>query len=270
MSESEKEIMKEQEITILEHLDELRKRILICLFFVTVFTIAAYIKSSWIMSFLKQPLGNILLIFTSPVEGFMTKLKVALLGGLILASPVLLLQTMLFIAPGLYKKEKVLLFSTLPFIILLFFGGVAFCYYFIMPQTLSFLMGFGNEFMTPMLSVEKYYSFVMMFALAMGLVFELPLAMLLLSTLGIVNYKFLAKKRKYAILTIVITTAVITPTPDAITLIAVSIPLLVLFELSLILVYIAERIRKKKKKDEIETDWEEDEFDDGEVLHEDS
>ncbi|CAH2213306.1 twin-arginine translocase subunit TatC [Tepidibacter aestuarii] len=241
----------EFEMTIIEHLDELRKRIIICIIFTLIFSSVAYVKSAFIIDILKLPLGDIDLVFITPIEGFLTKLKVAVFGGMVLASPVMFLQTLLFISPAMYKKEKIFLFLSLPFIICLFFGGIYFCFSFILPTTLRFLMSFSNDSMQPMLSVNKYFSFVIMMTLSIGLIFELPLVMLLLSKFGIINYEMLAKKRKYALLVIVVITAILTPTPDAFTLLAVSLPLVVLFELSLGLMYLNNKIiGKRRAKDE--------------------
>ncbi|WZL72501.1 twin-arginine translocase subunit TatC [Clostridiaceae bacterium 35-E11] len=235
-----------KEMEIIEHLDELRKRIFICLIFTCIFSIWAYIKSDFITALLKSPLGEIDLVFLTPVEGFLTKLKVAFFGGMVLASPVMFLQTLLFISPGMYKSEKILLFSSLPFIIALFFGGIYFCFMFILPTTLKYLMSFSNEYIQPMLSVGKYFSFVIMLTLAIGAIFELPMVMLLLSKFGVINYKTLAKKRKYALLIIVVITAILTPTPDVVTLLAVSLPLVILFEVSLGVMWLYHKVIRRE------------------------
>jgi len=108
-------------------------------------------------------------------------------------------------------------------------------------------MSFGGEHMKPMLSVGKYFSFVITLTMSLGIVFELPIVMLILSKFGIVNHQRLVKKRKYALLIIVIITAIITPTPDAITLLAVSVPLIMLFELSIWLIFVYEKVFSRKK-----------------------
>lgn len=240
-----------QEMEILEHLDELRKRIIVCIVFTMLFSILAYIKSDTITALLKSPLGrDINLVFINPIEGFLTKIKVAAFGGIVLASPVLFFQTLRFISPGLHRGEKILLFSSFPFIVSLFFSGIYFCFRFILPTTLKYLMSFGNEHMQPMLSVGKYFSFVIMLTITIGAVFELPMVMLLLSKFGIINYKVLAKKRKYVLFIIVVITAILTPTPDAFTLLAVSIPLVLLFELSLGVMYIYHRFIRRRGDEE--------------------
>lgn len=241
------------EMSIIEHLDELRKRIIICFVFTLIFSAAAYVKSDFITALLKAPLGDIDLVFITPIEGFLTKLKVALFGGMVLASPIMFLQTLLFISPGLYKREKVFLFLSLPVIVALFLGGIYFCFIFILPTTLKYLMSFSNIHMQPMLSVGKYFSFIIFLTLAIGLIFELPMAMLLLSRFGIISYEILASKRKYILLIIVIVTAILTPTPDAFTLLAVSLPLLLLFELSLWIMWLQNKIlgRRKNRNEEV-------------------
>lgn len=239
------------EMTMLEHLEELRKRIWIVLFCFCGSFIFTYAQVSKIITLLKVPLGNVQLVFITPMEGFLTKLSVAGLGALVIAMPVILWQILAFIAPGLYKKEKKALLIWLPFMSILFAGGVYFCYRFILPTTLQFFMSFGSEQMQPMLSAQKYFTFVSMLILIIGLIFELPLLLLLLHILGIVKYEMLVRKRKYALLMIVIITAVLTPTPDAFTLLAVSIPMALLFEVGLGLMYFYQRMVGRKKDESI-------------------
>lgn len=238
-------MLNTNDMEILDHLEELRKRLIISVVFVLIFSILSYTRSDEIIDFLREPLGNIELVFITPTEGFMTKLKVAFFGGVVFSSPVIFTQTILFVSPGLYKKEKILLFSCLPFIIGLFLGGIYFCFRFILPTTLNYLMSFGTDSMSPMISVNKYFSFVIMITLGLGALFELPMIMLLLSRIGIISYEVLSKKRKYAIFFIVVITAMITPTPDMVTLLAVSVPLIVLYELSLWLILIFDKLLGK-------------------------
>ncbi|AOT71637.1 twin-arginine translocase subunit TatC [Geosporobacter ferrireducens] len=236
---------KQEEMSILDHLDELRKGLIFCLLAVLVCSALAYIKAPEIIGLLKAPLGDIDLVFITPAEGFMTRIKAAFFGGIVFASPLIFLQTMLFIAPALYKKEKIILFSCLPFVILFFGSGIVFSFQFLMPMTLQYLLSFGDGLMEPMLSASKYFSFVMGFTLGLGLVFELPMVLLMLSRFGIVDYRLLAKNRKYMILLIAVLSAVITP-PDAVSQLAVALPLLFLFELSLGLMFIFHKITQRR------------------------
>ena len=238
-------MIKQEEMGIIDHLDELRKRIVCCLLAVLLCTAVAYLKAPEIIGLLKAPLGDIDLVFITPAEGFVTRIKAAFFGGIVFASPLIFLQTMLFIAPALYKKEKIILFSCLPFVILLFGSGIFFGFQFLMPMTLQYLLSFGEGLMVPMLSAGKYLSFVTGFTLGLGLVFELPMVLLILSRFGIVDYRLLAKNRKYIILLIAILSAVITP-PDAISQVAVALPLMLLFELSLGLMFIFDKITRRR------------------------
>jgi sec-independent protein translocase protein TatC len=237
----------EGDMNILDHLDELRKRLIICAAAVVLFSIAAYWKSTEIANLIKGPLGDIELVYITPVEGFMTNLKIALFGGLVGASPIVFLQTMLFISPALYKRERIILFSMLPMAVALFLGGVYFSFRVILPITLSYLMSFGTEFMRPMLSAGAYFSFAIMFITGLGLVFEFPMVMLLLSKFGVVSYKKLAKRRKYIILIIVVISAVITP-PDVISQVGIAGPLILLFEISLLFMFIFDKLSARRKK----------------------
>ena len=236
---------KYSEMNILDHLSELRKRIIISLASVLLFTVAAYYKSTDIANLIKAPLGDIDLIYITPIEGFATSLKIAFFGGIIVASPIIFWQTLLFIAPALYKKEKVMLFSLLPVIIMLFLGGVYFSFAFILPLSLRYLMSFGGGYMQPMLSAGSYFSFAIMLIIGLGLVFEFPMVMLILSKFGIVNYKKLARRRKYIVLIIAIVSAVITP-PDVVSQLGMAVPLMILFELSLGFMFIFDKVSNRK------------------------
>lgn len=226
-----------EELSILDHLEELRKRILICIAAIGLFTVGAFFYSDILIALIKQPLGKVTLVYLSPMEGFITQWKVAFFGGVVLASPVIFYQTLLFISPALYKREKILLFSMLPFMILLFLGGIYFSYQWILPTTLTYLMSFGGNEMQPLLSADKYFTFMLFTTAGIGLMFETPMILLLLSKFGIVSHAVLSKKRKYIYFMIVVITAMVTPTPDIVTLVAVGIPLILLFEISLILMY---------------------------------
>ncbi len=235
----------QEEMHMISHLDELRKRFIFCLLAVLIGSVLAYLKVADIMVFLKEPLGEHQLIFITPAEGFMTSIKAAFFGGIVLASPFIFFQMMLFLAPALYQREKIILFSFLPFAILLFGIGIFFGFRLLLPMTLKYLLGFAEGLMLPMLSANQYFSFVIRFTLGLGAVFELPMVLLILSKFGIINYRVLAKKRKYVLLWIVILSAVITP-PDAISQVAVALPLMALFEMSLGLMFLFHKIAQHR------------------------
>ena len=240
-------MIQQEEMSILSHLDELRKRLIFCLFTILIGSLAAYFQAQNIIGFLKVPLGEIDLIFISPTEGFILTLKAAFLGGVVLALPIIFWQTMLFVAPALYLKEKIILFAAFPFMIILFGCGAFFGFSFLLPMTLHYLLGFSEGLMVPMLSASNYFSFVTSFILGLGIVFELPMVLLILSKFGVIHYKTLAKKRKYMLFLIIILSAIITP-PDAISQLAVALPLVCLFELSLGLMFLFEALARPKSQ----------------------
>ena len=239
---------KDKEIGILDHLDEVRKRIFTFLVIFIIFTLMSFVFSDVVLELFKSPFGEeVQLVFITPLEMLAAKFKVALLGGVAISFPFFLWHVAAFVLPGLYSREKKIVFFSIPFGFFLFVGGVYFAFVHILPVTLGYLLSLGSSEVLPMLSVGKYLSFAVMLVLSIGVVFQLPMVMLVLNSLGIISYEFISKKRKYAIFGIFVITAVITPTPDALTLIAVSFPLIFLLEVSIWLVYFFEKLRRREK-----------------------
>ena len=187
---------------------------------------------------LVQPLINVMkegenLIYTGLPEAFFTYLKVSLLTGLIVASPILLYQFWMFVAPGLYRNERRLM---VPIVILssfFFIGGALFGYFVVFPWGFKFFLGFATDTIRPLPSMKEYFGFSAKLLLAFGLVFELPLVLTFMAKLGIVSVDFLKKNRKYALLLFFAGAAILTP-PDVITQILMAMPLMVLYEVSII------------------------------------
>ena len=194
----------------------------------------------------RENLGNPVfnLHYIGPTEGFVAKLLIAFFFGVIIALPFLIIQIWLFIAPGLKKKERRLIILYLPILLLLFFIGIAFAYFILIPIGLYFLLNISND-LTPMITISKYISLVLSLILLFGLIFELPLVILFLTKLGIVTPVFLSKKRKYAIFFIFIIAAFLTP-PDIFTQFIMAIPLIVLYEISIL---VSKLVRRKPGKD---------------------
>ena len=235
-------IESSQIVSVVRGLEKYRKEIIKLLFTVLFITILVYIKSNLIIEFLSLPLNNLPLFFLTPVDGIAVKIKIAFFGGIVLALPVILYRITAILANRLSKKTKrIMYFIVIPFAILFFTGGIVFGYKFILPSTINFLLSTGNEFMQPTISGSNYFSFVTIFLLSIGIIFELPIVLLALSKLGVVSYKILAGKRKLAIMVIVIIAALVTPTPDAFTLAMVSLPMIILYELSVWLIFISEK-----------------------------
>jgi sec-independent protein translocase protein TatC len=183
-----------------------------------------------------KPAGK--LVFIAPQEAFIANIKIALFGGLFLASPFVTYQIWRFVSAGLKRNEMkyTLIFGPLSF--LFFLLGIAFGYFIIVPIGIKFLLGFATELVTPMLTISKYISFVGMLTLAFGVVFQLPVVSLFLTKLGIITPYFLSSKRRYAVVFIFLLAAVLTP-PDIITQCLMAVPLLVLYEIGIIFSKIA-------------------------------
>lgn len=240
----------------MSHLEELRKRLVACAIAVGIGFIAAYFFKERLFELLVLPLKRVLpegdkLIFTNLPEMFFTYLKVAFVAGLLGAMPFIFYQIWMFVAPGLYQKEKRFL---IPFVIsssILFIGGALFGYFVVFPFGFKFFMSFANEYIKPLPSVKQYFSFSTKLLLAFGLVFELPVATFFLTKMGLVTDLFLRRQRKYAILLIFIAAAILTP-PDVITQLMMAGPLLALYEISIIVSKIAGRKKKQAEEDQEE------------------
>jgi sec-independent protein translocase protein TatC len=233
----------------MSHLEELRKRLVICAIGVGAGFVIAYIFSERLFQLLVAPLKAVMpegdqLIFTNLPEMFFAYIKVAFIAGIMAASPLIFYQLWMFIAPGLYRKEKKM---AIPFVIsstILFVGGALFGYFVVFPFGFKFFIGFSNEYVKALPSVKQYFSFSMKLLFAFGAVFELPVIIFFLSKMGIVTPQFLRQKRKYAILLTFALAAILTP-PDVITQCMMAGPLIVLYEIGILV----SRIAQKKKED---------------------
>lgn len=229
---------EEDKIPFTAHLEELRKRLIVCFIAVGIGFVAAYGFKEKLFQVLTAPLIKVMksgdtLIFTNLPEAFFTYLKVSFLAGLMLAAPVILYQFWMFVAPGLYQRERRVLLPIVFLSTLFFLGGALFGYFFVFPWGFKFFLGFATEHIRPLPSMREYLSFSAMMLLAFGIVFEMPLVLMAMARLGIVSVDFLKKNRKYAILLFFIVGAILTP-PDVVTQIMMALPLMVLYEFSII------------------------------------
>ncbi len=244
---------EEKELALTEHLRELRDRLIKSLIAICVGFVLCYAIIEPIFSFLAKPLDDILppgttIIFTSYPEAFFTYIKLALVCGVFVASPVILYQMWAFIAPGLYEHEKK---WALPFVIsstIFFVGGAMFGYFVVFPAAFNFLAGYANSNLALFPSMGEYFTLTIRLLLGFGIAFELPILMVFLGLVGIIDAPMLRKNRKYAILIIFTAAAIITPTPDILNQILMAGPLLILYELSIFLVWLI--ARKRREADE--------------------
>lgn len=239
----------EVQLTFMDHLRELRKRLTHALYGVALGMLAIGVFVERIFHLLMDPVlaslpeGQRTLQYTSYVEPLMVYLKVALYGGLFLAVPWVLFQVWLFIAPGLYKREKKVLVPFLAFGTTLFYGGAAFCYFLVMPAAFPAMAAIASDAaLRPMLTMSETLSLALAMLLGFGVVFELPVVLAFLSMIGLVSADTLAKHRRIAIIVNVAVAALITPTGDPLNLAMMAIPMVVFYEIGVI----AARILGKK------------------------
>ena len=241
-------------MSFLDHLDELRKRIVWAVVAVFVGVIISFFFIGDIFDFIMKPLQAMLppggtLVYTDPAEAFMLNIKIALIAGLIIASPAVFAQLWLFIAPGLYSHEKK---WAIPFIVLSsigFVGGAAFSHYVVFPLTWRFFASFTSDILTFMPRVEPAFSVYLRMVLAFGVVFQMPTLVLFLARMGMLTARFMIKNFKYAVLLIIIISAVITPDGGGVSLVAMSGPLVVLYIFSIGLAWAFGKKRRIEDED---------------------
>ena len=245
----------EEKQPFLSHLEELRKRLITCAIAVGVGFVISYIFAERLFQILVTPLTRIMpegdrLIFTNLPEMFLTYLKTAFICGILLTAPVIFYQLWLFIAPGLYQKEKKFAVPFVVFSTILFVGGSLFGYFVVFPFGFKFFLGFANEYIQALPSVKQYFSFAIKLLFAFGIVFELPVVAFFLSKMGIVTPEFQKKKRKSALLLTFVLAAILTP-PDVITQLMMAGPLILLYEIG---IFVARMARRKKDTEQETTD----------------
>ena len=225
-------------MSFLEHLDELRRRILYAVVAIFIGFVVSFFFIDDIFNFIMRPLQELLppggtLIYTDPTEAFVLYIKIALIAGLLLASPAVMLQVWLFVAPGLYSHEKK---WAIPFVVMssfFFVLGAAFSHYIVFPLTWRFFVGFTSDILTFMPRIEPAFSIYLRLLLAFGLVFQMPTLVLFLARMGVISARFLVRNFKYAVLIMVVVSAVITPDGGGVSLVAMTGPMILLYVLSI-------------------------------------
>lgn len=230
---------EKRQLTIIEHLEELRGRLMKSAIALTVTTLFSFIFAKQFLQLLVAPMGDTPPVSSSPTTNIVVFTKVALISGVALAMPVLVYQLISFIAPGLKPQEKRYLYFILPGATLSFVVGVAFAYFVMVPTALPFLKGFLSDVIEPNWFIDRYISFITSILFWVGLSFETPLLIFFLAKLGIVTPAVLSRNRKYAILVIAVLAAIITPTPDPFNMILVMGPLILLYEIGILLAKLA-------------------------------
>lgn len=221
-------------MTLVDHLQEFRKRLLIAVVFTAISSFSCYLYADELVQLITAPAGK--LYYMNPAEAFFVYLKVSLFCGLVLASPIVLYQIWAFIVPALTKNERKASLLFVPASVFLFFVGLAFSFFLVLPAGIKFFMGFGTETLMPLFSIDQYITLVISFLLPFGVVFQMPLLIVAGAKFGLIDSAILIAKRKLVIVMSFVIGAVIAPSPDVVSQTMVAVPLLVLYELSILIV----------------------------------
>jgi sec-independent protein translocase protein TatC len=234
--------LQKGQMTLWEHLEELRRRLIVCIVTLFIGFVVCWFYREQIFSVVQAPFLKFVthgdkLSFISLTEPFFVYMKAAAFAAIIFTSPILISQIWFFIAPGLYKKER---FYAIPFIFfasVFFLGGCIFCYYYVFPFACRYFLQVGSQFKQEV-RVDDYFSLFNKLTLAIGLIFEIPILAFFLARVGIINHHFLLNKFKYAILIAFIISAIVTPTPDMVTQTILALPMIALYAISILIAWI--------------------------------
>lgn len=239
-SEQEAGKIKEEEelqggtMSLIGHLEELRRRLIIMIAAVVIGSIVCYFYAEELTALITVTAGK--LYYMNPTEAFFTYLKVSVFAGFLLALPVVMYQLWAFIVPAMTNNERTAGAILVPASIVLFFVGLAFSYFLVLPAGIKFFMGFATDSLQPMFSIGQYLSFVISFLLPFGFIFELPLFILVMAKLGIISSGFLLAKRKLVLVMSFVVGAAISPTPDVFSQTMIAVPMILLYEVSILIV----------------------------------
>nr|YP_010196375.1 Sec-independent protein translocase component TatC [Gracilaria cearensis]UAD83772.1 Sec-independent protein translocase component TatC [Gracilaria cearensis] len=233
-----KKINPNTEMSIFEHLEELRERIFIASIIFFVITIACFAYMKNIAYILQQPAIGIKFLQLAPGEYLFTSIKVSLYTGFLLSSPFIIYQITLFILPGLTKKESKFIIPILLTSIILFFSGIIFAYIILVPAALQFLINYGNEIVEPIWSFEQYFNFILLLLFSTGIAFQIPIIQIVLGILKIFSSTEMYSYWKYIVLGATIIAAIITPSTDPVTQIIMSLAILILYSSGIIILKI--------------------------------
>jgi len=244
--------LADQKMTFIEHLEELRRRIIVMFLALLVAVCVGYVFSWEILDFLKRPATRaeipLNLYYQTVLEPFMVRFKIAMYAALVIALPVILYEIIAYVAPALRKREKRFMYSALFFIIFFFLVGVAFCYLYILPVGLNWLVGQAAGRISPVLMAGDYVGLVALLLVAVGLTFETPLVVWLVVRLGIVTPQRLHRNWRYAVIIILVVSALLTPDWNPITMMLVAVPMFLLYEGSILFAMLGRRGAEKRRR----------------------
>lgn len=240
------------EMPFLDHLEELRWRIIKILAAMVIAAVVCYLFSDYLFTALRFPLtkavpdGSVDLNFLKVSEGFTVRLKLSFLAGIFVSIPITIYQVWAFVMPGLYEREIKVIVPLVFVSSILFLIGAAMCFIWVLPFTIRFLLNIAPQNVKPVLTINEYLNFVMWTTLAYGLVFQTPIVALFLGKMGIINARMLGKGRRYAIVAVAVIAAVVTP-PDIFSMLMMGLPLYLLYEASIIVLIVIGKSGKEKE-----------------------
>jgi sec-independent protein translocase protein TatC len=242
-------------MSLLQHLEELRKRIIISAIAITGCFLACWWKADYIFGYMQRPIVKALtahhmdtqLVYTAPTEPFNIYMKVGMVAGIFVASPIVLYQVWLFIAPGLFRNEKRYVLPFMFSTVALFLAGGIFGYFMVYPAALDFLIGYGDQF-RPMITITEYTDLFLTIIVGLGVVFEMPILIFFLALMGIVDAGWLWRNLRYSILVIFIIAAIVTPTTDILNMCIFAAPMIVLYLFSIGVAWLVHPKRRKERE----------------------
>ena len=243
----------EKKTGILDHLRELRKRLLWSVLAVVITSFVCFFFIGDIIEILKAPAGDINLTFIEMTEGFSTSMRVAIMSGIVVAMPFLTYQFLMFVIPALTRQERKAVYIILPITTIMFIGGILFGYFYLLPPATGFLLNFGAELAEQQIRISNYIDFITRLLVAIGILFEMPVLTSFLARIGIITSKWLADRRKIMIIFSFVVAAIITPTPDAVNQSIVAGTMIVLYEIS---IWLAKLVQRRRGKAATEVDSE--------------
>ena len=237
-------------MSFLDHLEELRRVLIHSAIAFVVLSVVCWFFSGKILDLLVHDLPVESLYFSTPIEAFMVRMKISFVVGAMVAFPFILFKVWSFVAPGLFQSERRRIYPLVFSGSVLFYVGVLFCYVILIPTVLKFLLSFGTEFVNPLLSVHSYFAFVARLCFTFGIVFQIPIIVMLASMIGLVTPGWLLKQWRYGVVIVFVGAAVLTP-PDVVSLMIMALPVLGLYIASILIAYI---VVKKKKVDDTDAE----------------
>ncbi len=245
--------MADRKMTIFDHLEELRRRIIVSLLALGMAMCVCYVFSWQILDLLKNPAERasipLELHYLTVLDPFMVRFRIATYAGLVIALPVVVYEILAYIAPALRKREKKVMYSSLAFILFFFLIGVVFCYFYVLPAGLDWLVGQAGGHLRPMLTAQEYVGLVTILLLALGITFETPLVIWLVVRLGIVTPRRLHRNWRWAVIFTLVFAAFITPDWNPITMLLVSVPMFLLYEGSILFASLGLRRRRARLRE---------------------